>query len=733
MAITMQGAWTVTVKGKNATYDQRFVISGAASGNGTYAGETSTSPVFVTGSQWSVTIQHRASASAPWTASAARVTYPAVSGGQVRFDIQSNDTGGDLDYNDLVLTCSMPSSSSEYVIYGKVRSYSGMCIFNPCYPLPWAVIDSVATLKQALKYAAVRKAIEELYPERVKEYTPQRGIIRPPRPEPDPTPFIPMIISLGSGVSAQTVRVSGQTQEAAQANAAPANAETMNRALVAQPKMARMEIGAAKVGALSAVASDIAKYKDSFKVACTSKVQPGLLLRFQEYDRTAAELTGGAYTGAGSRDVLGLAVTDEQGNYIFHFSWGLESVAEEAADIVAGGAALSVQLRPDIIAQVISGTSGVLYESALHPDVSNLQRIDLCIPEGVLNPGPTSCQGGRAIQAIGNIWTIPGVGNTLDASGRITATNLNGPLITRGAWVGRLDMFACFLDRPDVKYYTVRFRKPGGGWAFVQELYRHPKIADIGLPGYIGTKVGPDNRNLAVDGGAKVPTPSYLNIESDPEWVATHRLRKVQLTSSLYENVLYGIGDSPRSVDFKIEGYNNAGDRVAGAEDTIRLYIDNRPVTGDISGITMGATVLGECALFEMTSPNSALTARFKVDQPGGFVQSYSLSVIRGSNTSVPVSDTTAPVQPLSLSYSEPAHGSFFFGTLNGVGPDADRYVVAELQPNSGAWLPSNKNFCAFEFSVEATPRVTDGYSLASSRTLDKELIGISYTPPAGP
>ena len=38
MAITMQGSWTVSVKSKSAAFNQRFVISGATSGNGVHAG-----------------------------------------------------------------------------------------------------------------------------------------------------------------------------------------------------------------------------------------------------------------------------------------------------------------------------------------------------------------------------------------------------------------------------------------------------------------------------------------------------------------------------------------------------------------------------------------------------------------------------------------------------------------------------------------------------------------------
>jgi hypothetical protein len=131
-------------------------------------------------------------------------------------------------------------------------------------------------------------------------------------------------------------------------------------------------------------------------------------------------------------------------------------------------------------------------------------------------------------------------------------------------------------------------------------------------------------------------------------------------------------------------------------------------------------------------SPDVALSMRFKIEQPGGFLTEYSVGVLRGSATSVPLEDITAPIQPLSLTYSEPVHGDFFYGTFNGVSPDGDAYVVAELQPVSGAWLPAGKNFCDFAFEIYATPRTTDGYGLGIQSRLDVELIGISDNAPPG-
>jgi len=145
MAITMQGSWTITVKSKSAAFAQRFVISGANFNNGPHSGNPGTS-VFVTGAQWSINIQSQAPGQ-PWMDSAQRLTFPTVSAGLVKVDIRSDDTAGDKDYNDLVLTCSMPVSASEFVIYGNVETYSGLCYFNPCHPR--YVIDRFSSLLRA--------------------------------------------------------------------------------------------------------------------------------------------------------------------------------------------------------------------------------------------------------------------------------------------------------------------------------------------------------------------------------------------------------------------------------------------------------------------------------------------------------------------------------------------------------------------------------------------------------
>lgn len=694
MPITMQGPWTVSVFARNAAFPQRFVITGSSNGvDGAYNGVTATAPVDVQGDQWSISVQHDPPVGG-FRPSDERITTPVRSGGLIRFRIESNDSGNDSDFNDLVLQCSIPESDSEFVVYGKVQTYSGRCLVNPC--ATDLVIDSRIALASLLQYSAVRTAVQAIRPDLVV----QRKRRVPPKPDPDPEPFTPVVIPLAAGASAAAVAGSALT---------------------------------------ASTVLEAARLRDRFRlIPCQLESRPGLLLRFQEYDRTAAELAGGPRTGTGTRRLLGFAVTDMRGNYIFRFSWGFDDLGEELGDIAAGENP-AVALRPDVLVQVVTGPFGgaVLAESPVRANVGNLTRINLCFPESQVGQPPAACRGLRVIQAIGNVITVPGAGNTLDAEGRITATHPSGPLITQGAWVGGLHLYGCFLDTdPAVVRYTVRHRRhpAGGAYAFVEEPYYYVHIPHLGSPpNDPGNKVGPFfDMALDVDGGGPQVVASYRNIEADLEWLPAHSLRKVILSSALYAP-----NSDPGTVEFLIEGYDASGVRVPGAHDTIRLYIDNRPVTGDIASISLGGSPAGECGLFDLPSPNAPLTVRFRVDHPGGFTERYSLGVLRGSGTPVPVnSELTVAAdpgsaQPLLVAYSEVTFGPTFFGTFDGgFGAGADGYVDAKLTATSGAWLPEGHTFCAFAFEIYGDTRATDGYSLSGVGRLDVELVGITFGAP---
>src|SRR5262245_58609327 len=152
MSIKMQGSWLVRVKSRDAVFAQEFQIQGATIGNGIYAGSTATPEIFVTGSNWSITILNNPGSG--FIPSEMQIKFPCVSGVFYSFDIESNDAGGDEDFDDLILTCRTPIDPDDYIIYGNVGFYAGLC-FNPCFR-PYIVIDSIASLREAIKNPALK-------------------------------------------------------------------------------------------------------------------------------------------------------------------------------------------------------------------------------------------------------------------------------------------------------------------------------------------------------------------------------------------------------------------------------------------------------------------------------------------------------------------------------------------------------------------------------------------------
>jgi hypothetical protein len=130
--------------------------------------------------------------------------------------------------------------------------------------------------------------------------------------------------------------------------------------------------------------------------------------------------------------------------------------------------------------------------------------------------------------------------------------------------------------------------------------------------------------------------------------------------------------------------------------------VDNHLSTGDIDSIQLGVVDPGECALFELSSAGEALTVRYRVTDPEGFLSSYNLVVYR------------------------------FRGTLDQT-VDPSGYVEIDMEPTAGAWLPEGVTFCAFSFELGSHDRLTDGKGVPAGRTLWRELIGISFNPPPTP
>ena len=718
----MQGSWTISVKQKSAAWPQRFKIQGSTNGvDGDYPAATTTPPVFATGTQWGITVEHDPP-SASWTKSRYRLANFRVSGGQFSFDIETDDTHGDLDFNDLILTCSIPLAQSEYVIYGNVKTYSGFCLVNPCYPRRYYVIDDVLQLERLVKYKPILELIEKFYPERVKK------LVKRPFPEPDPRPFTPMMIPSGlrgtpgivvQGYPKEPVELPKTPRRSMRKKADnPGHGNPVSYKLVAEKAYYSTNVALSELSALTQVVG-------SYRLRCVTKTLTQTLVQFIEYDRTDSEKLGGSYTGDGNREVLGTSVTDEQGNYIFRFSQSIPQIVEEGTD-VAADEDLETHLRPDMLIQILESLPGdILYESAPYYNIANIRCINLCLPESSIGKPITSCQGGRAIQAIGDIPIVPHSGTELHSDGTITHDGSLGPDVQHAAWRGILDLYACFVDtEPHVDYYTLQYKlDTETDWHWVTESYYYPKLQSDGTSQ--SEKVGPYKRDLQVSGpGIESNVDCYMNIEDNWNWLVYKRYRKIRLNSTLYHS-------SAGAVEFKIEGYTSTGEKVPGAVDTVKLHLDNVYSAGDIEYVKFGTMDPGECALIEIPNLNSPLAIKYTLTDEHGFLKKYSVKAYRGSNTHVLTENVLTNLAE-EYEYQNVTPYRFYGTTERTLEPNG--YIEISLVPlGGGNWLPTGKTFCAFSFELTSMNRLTDGQYAYGTRLLWRELVGISYTPAGAP
>jgi len=705
----MQGSWTVSVKSKSAASPQRFVIAGADSGNGTYVGAVATPAIPVTGANWRIQVQNNPGGG--FIDSAEQIKFPSVSAGQYRFDIQSNDAGNDQDFNDLILTCATPVTSTDFIVYGNATSYSGRCFF-PCGRRRF-VIDSAAALTRALDYPAMRKAIEALYPERVR--------IKP-IPQPDPPPFVPMLIPLDEdrlipAKRAQLIRLpregSNLTRASKPTDVAEQAFSVRTAAMTTVTERVSLAIDRVGIGAIL----------DRLFPLCSTETLAGFPVSFEEYDRTNAELAGGAYTGTGTRESLGQTATDRNGNYLFRFSRSIAEFIEESNIDVGVAENEVVQSMPDLIANLLDAMApgGVAFESAPYWNVPVLKRIDLCFRR----PARTGCQGGRNLQALGAIRL--GIANTVfDGDGRITCTDTLLPDVPQArcaAWAGNVRFFGCFIgSEPAVTQYTIRHQRKNmvtgvfGPWEFYQEGMFLQKIGFL-----IPQQIGPFDRNLEiVNGGGLVAAKAYDNIEQNLAWAASDWFLKAVISTG---GGTPAYAPSPGTVQFRIQGYDAAGNFVVGATDTVTMYIDNTGPDLDLPSVQMGAQTGGGCALFSLAGePNPAkLEVRFKAVQKQGFLGSYGLTVRKGNIGGFAIAATTGPAGETSGALSGAyAHGSALnCGQLFGTQPpdeplaDISDFVTAYIIPDSGNWLEPGQPFCTFSVNISATMRRTNGYNSA--------------------
>jgi hypothetical protein len=714
MSIQMQKSWTVSVKSKSASFAQRFIITGADSGNGTYDGKTTTPPVFVSGDNWSIRIQNKPT-NQSWIDSDDQITLPKSSSGLIWFDIQSNDAGGDEDFNDLILTCSTPQSSSDFILYGHAACYSGNCLLNPCSG-PYIVVDTLDAFREVIKNPLLRDAVKELYPERVA----QAERFPFPFPEPDPAPFTPIMLPLQ-----ESSAVPSQLGQELRVLSSKASKKAKDKEKEASSMVAGRVVNVASQAARS-VAYDrvaLADLAGKLQRRCDVEDLSGFVLRFSEYDRSTAELSGGAYNDEGTTEALGMAVTDRNGNYIFRFSRSAAEFVEEALNDTPTGGDPLVQMMPDVIAELLDSTApdGVAHKTTPYWNIpSPLKRIDICIPCSKVRRPVTECTGTYRFESVGRIRIgIPA--NTFDSSGRITATDSSGnvPQARCAAWENTLDLNGCLGDHNTVKYYTLRYRRYQSGtgwtsWEFYQERLKLFKTSVMD-----NVQIGPFDRNLEVINGSPLETvKAYNNVQGDYDWASSEWALRASVNTN---KAPFGGHIGP--VEFRIQGYDAAGQQVADPRiETIRLYLDNTRPDFLIDTIMLGEQEEGDtpCGVFTLAGEPvpAVMTVRFKAIQEQGFMQSYELYVRKGNLPSFPVNTTSGPLGETSsqLSNAYVHTGGSPCSALVGTRPPDEMtavgdYATAYITPQSPDWLESGQTVCAFAIKLNCYKRVTNGYN----------------------
>ncbi len=720
----MQGAWYVRVKSKSAGFTQRYIISGASSGNGTYAGVTSTPEVFVTGSSWNIRIQNDPGSG--FLNSTLKITNPKVIGGEYVFELQSNDAGSDEDFNDLILSFRTPVTAQDYIVYGNISYYKG-CVFNPCHR--FLVIDSYLKLKEAVVNPIIRDAVKAFYPA-------MHRLAFNPQPEP-PASFTPLVLSLTDQAIPSRekvitisepceIEIKANKKEGRESYSYAYESLKTSRMASISDRVSLSDSQSAVLGRSSRI--ELSKIADRFKFFCQTGPIAHAQLKLQEYDRSQAELLGDPYTGSGSKEDLGNIIADSFGNYIFRYTRSFDETLNEIDVDMAAGESAATQYRPDLIMSLLDPFSDntALFETAPYWNVPFLKRINLCIPKGQAGLVPSACSGQHIIQGVGNIALGAsngagerlGGGNSLNNSGLVTAKADIAPQVRCAAFTGNLLLKGC-LSNPEVKYYTLEYRNRDRfeSWQDFTQTLRLPKIV-LGqtVQRVVNRSFGPSN---SIEG--------YLNVETDSgAWLPGYHSIKAMIRTASFDNGRYS---------FKIQGYDGSGSKIGGTQEVIHLYLQdtNRIVAIDPE-VSLGDQSLGNCALFQLPMigetvvEDAPMTIRFKVEHnpgptpPKGFINHYELSILKGATGSFAVNlgvedalFAGGALQPTPNRGRRYVHTddtdclTIFKGTVNEIAADADGYITASLQPASGGWLLPDQKFCAFAIHLGGTLRLTNG------------------------
>lgn len=729
----MQGSWTVRVKSKSASYDQRFVIKGASKVNNStsgpfiYAGVVDNEEYKIIGDNWTISIQNNPGSG--YRPSIERIKHPIISNNKHCVIIESDDSGGgDTDFNDLILECQTDVTSEDFLVYGNLNYYSDSCLVNPCIP-QFMVIENWKALKVLMLNPIIKATIEKLYPEIIWR--------DPPIPEPDPPVFTPLMIPLRDILPVPRKKLQRillkplpQGKDKSNAMNVALDMDNIHSSVISDEDENTPEPRIKSGYDIDKI--ELASIFDRLRLNCeTGPIANGIIKIF-EYDRTASERAGAAYKGNGHREYLGFTQADYNGNYLFRFHKPTWHKALEAIPYALEGREYISQMMPDLILNLVdpNDNNNILYESPCYWNIPIIKRINVCIPQSEVGLIPFPCNGQSVIQRIGN--TVlgplnPSTGerlgpNNLTNEGIITTNHYLAPNVIHAAWRGNLALWGCLTNNA-IKWYTIRYKPMYQSvWTMYSRVFTLPKYSDVGGLHLGDEKVGPFTRQLKLNTNNKVDCPAYINVETDPDpdWMESMRSLKAFINS----NSLIG---NHGPVDIRLEGFSNSGNKLA--DEPVTLYIDNiRPNASINPKITMGTIALGNCALFTLpkdsngnTIENEPITVIFKAIQTSGFMGKYALTINKGAIGSFAVTpgvmDALCVGGNLDSNLNSGRHYKQlsissclkkFKGTISELASDGQGNYSVILTP-SLPWLNSNQTFCAFSLNLNGNTRHTNG------------------------
>src|SRR5262245_12020380 len=172
----------------------------------------------------------------------------------------------------------------------------------------------------------------------------------------------------------------------------------------------------------------------------------------------------------------------------------------------------------------------------------------------------------------------------------------------------------------------------------------------------------------------------------------------------------HSVGETPGIHQFQVEFFRADGTTpVASTPQTVSLMVDNNQAEVRINNILHNDNPVPACAIETMLDNTDGLRFRITANDAEGHLRSYSLTAHWGDNLSATIFSDSYAAHPDRINH-------LWSGVVNTVVP-------------AGEWVPPDQ--CAYQFSVTATPRVTNGYAWLGGVSYSRHVTIIKLGKPA--